>query len=551
MANTTTISKKAPRITPAGEAAMGVLNKKLTRQLAVSLQACVHCGRCFETCHYFLATRDPEMTPAIKAEKLRALYKRRYDWMGRVFPAWVNGKEPTESQLEALYDTAWGSCTMCRRCTMTCPMGVDMGLVMRVARSMLSSQGRTPKGLQDTVATHLKSGNNMGISREDFLDTVQWIEEELQSEVGDKGAKIAVDKVGANIMLTLNPREVKFYPLLFLAQAKILYAAGEDWTLSSEAWDATNYALFSGDDNAARQIVERVVNEAERLKVNTIAMTECGHGYRAMRWEACNWLGRQIGVGCKGFTEVVAEYIKEGRLELNPAVNTQLVTYHDPCNQARSGGIIEEPRYVLRHAVMDFREMTPNREHNFCCGGGGGALTMSEFAKRRLEAARIKAEQIKATGATIVATSCHNCIDQLNELAKYYQLKVQVKNTCELVAEALVLRRKAIEKPSPFDLNEQGYLKEPSSWDREVAQLLASTQGVGELGKKHWQILEYVRDYYSHYQAWPLPQRVKKDLGVDPRQLFPGSPEVVFKVAGIPAPEEGIRWEGRSLWQHS
>jgi Fe-S oxidoreductase len=115
------------------------------------------------------------------------------------------------------------------------------------------------------------------------------------------------------------------------------------------------------------------------------------------------------------------------------------VTLHDPCNLVRLGGIVEEQRFILRHAVSDFVEMTPNREKNYCCGGGGGQLAMTNFAERRLEAGRIKADQVRATGAQIVVTPCHNCIDQFMELNKHYQLGIEIKTVCEMVAEALIL----------------------------------------------------------------------------------------------------------------
>jgi Fe-S oxidoreductase len=267
------------------------------------------------------------------------------------------------------------------------------------------------------------------------------MEEELQKELGDPSVKIPIDRPGAKNLWVLNPREVKFYPLLLQAQAKIFHAAGEDYTLSSRFWDVTNYALFSGDDEAARTIAGFVLAEADRLGVKTIICTECGHGFRALKYLAPLWLKRS-DFQVKAFVEVVTEYVKDGRIKLDPSVNQQRVTYHDPCNQARSGGFIEEPRFILRHSVSDFVELMPHGRDNWCCGGGGGALTMSEFRKRRLEVGRIKAEQIRATGAKIVATSCHNCIDQIAELSRHYELGVQVKNTCELVADALVLSPK-------------------------------------------------------------------------------------------------------------
>jgi Fe-S oxidoreductase len=82
--------------------------------------------------------------------------------------------------------------------------------------------------------------------------------------------------------------------------------------------------------------------------------------------------------------------------------------------------------------------MLPNRQNSYCCGGGGGMLSMTEFAERRIEAAKIKAEQIQATDAKIVVTSCHNCLDQLADVSRRYKLGAPVKNLCELVADAII-----------------------------------------------------------------------------------------------------------------
>jgi Fe-S oxidoreductase len=83
--------------------------------------------------------------------------------------------------------------------------------------------------------------------------------------------------------------------------------------------------------------------------------------------------------------------------------------------------------------------MVPNRQKNYCCGGGGGQLAMTRFSERRLKVGKLKADQIKDTQAKIVATPCHNCIDQLMELNKHYSLKVEIKTICEIVANAIVM----------------------------------------------------------------------------------------------------------------
>lgn len=334
-------------------------------------------------------------------------------------------------------DMIW-LCTMCGRCTVYCPVGVNMGDLVRSLRSHLAEEGRVPGNLQKVVDLAITSGNNMGIGREDYLDTLDWMQEELQAEFGPE-AEIPVDKKGARVMYVINPREAKFFPLSILAAAKVFYAAGESWTLSSRYWDATNYALFSGDDNAGAILVQRLADEVERLGCQELIMTECGHAFRAIRWGPEHWLGHKLPFPVRSIVQLMAGYLDSGRIRLDPSRNSEPVTYHDPCNLGRKEGIFEEPRRVLQAAVTDFREMTPNRENNYCCGGGGGMLSLSEFGQERLAKGQVKIEQIKRTGAGIVATPCHNCVDQLNDLCRHYHLNVKVKNLVELVADALVI----------------------------------------------------------------------------------------------------------------
>jgi Fe-S oxidoreductase len=421
--------------------ALKVLHERLTRQLETSMHACAHCGLCNDTCHYYVSIGEPEMVPTYKADRLRNVWKRRYDWLGQIWPWYVGAKQLDEAVLQQLWDTAYGACTMCGRCVLNCPFGVDTRLIVRTARTMLNAIGRTPKGLQDTVDIHLKTKNNMGVDETEFRETIEWLDEQLRDELGVADPTIPLDKKGARVMYLVNPREVKFYPLTLMAAAKIMYVAGEDWTMSTDYWDVTNYALFSGDDAAARQIGLWALEAATQLGVQEVWMSECGHGYRSLRWEAENWLGQPFPFKVRGFVEPMAEYIRDGRIKLDPTRNHVPVTYHDPCNQGRNGGLLDEPRYILSQSVMDFREMTPNRENNYCCGGGGGMLSMTEFAARRIAAAKVKADQIQATEAKIIATSCHNCLDQLAEVSRKYKLGAPVKNLCELVADAIIWPR--------------------------------------------------------------------------------------------------------------
>ena len=425
-----------------------LLATKLSRPVVGSLVGCVHCGMCHQACHFALASPDdPTMTPSYKADQLRKIFKRNHDWTGRVFPSWVGAKVPvTDQDLEKLKDIAFGTCTNCRRCTYNCPMGVDTAVLNRIMRGLLTSVGVVPEGVRVVSKDQWEIGNQMGVLKEDYLDTLAWMSEELESDVGDPSVAIPIDAPDADIMYVINPREAKYDPRTIAAAARIFWAAGEKWTMPSEGWDQTNFGLFSGDDALGGIAGKRVYEKVKELRAKKLVISECGHGFRSTRCEAMNWAGHDIDFPIESSVFTMLRYIKEGKIKVDQSKCKARVTYHDSCNLARSCGITEEPRELLSMVADDFVEMTPNRQENFCCTGGGGAMSMSEYAPRRLVSAKVKADQIRATGAKIVVTSCHNCVDGLTDLIKHYKLDCEIKQLVDLVNEALVLEECAVMK---------------------------------------------------------------------------------------------------------
>lgn len=413
------------------------LRRRFTSAEMAYAQTCVRCGLCSDACHYYLTNGEVQDSPAYKLNLIISVFKKHFTPAGKAL-GWLGGKSLTPAMVNEWIDCLFGRCSGCGRCTINCTSGINIAATIRAARGALTSAGLIPPDLQSTITTAVKTGNNMAIPREEWLETLTWLEEELRMETGDPDARIPVDQQNANILYAVNPREPKFFPLSLLAAAKVFHAAGESWTFSSDYYDVTNYGLYSGEDATAAELSGRLLTAVEQLNAKTLVLGECGHGYNANRWEAPQWLNRQYPFPVRSILEVLADYVKEGRIQLDPSRNAKTVTLHDPCNLVRMGGIIEEQRYLLKNAVAGFVEMYPNRQKNYCCGGGGGQLAMSRYAKRRLAAGRIKADQIRKTGASVVAAPCHNCIDQLMELNKEYRLGVSITTVTELVAEALV-----------------------------------------------------------------------------------------------------------------
>jgi Fe-S oxidoreductase/ActR/RegA family two-component response regulator len=427
--------------------------KKLNRQVVGSLVACVHCGNCTEACHYVLANPDdPTYAPAYKADRIRRIFKRHFDWTGRVLPWWVHAKSVyTDEDLEELKDVVFGKCTNCRRCSINCPMGVDYATFNRMARGLLVSVGVMPEGVAVVSKDQWEIGNQMGVLKEDYVETLEWLSDELKAENGDSDPGIPIDKKGARVVYSINPREIKYDPRTISDAAMIFNAAGEDWTMPSECWDMTNFGLFSGDDDLGGAVARRLYEKVAELEGQKLVISECGHGYRSTRCEGPNWAKMSVGFEMESSVITMLEYIREGRIKVDKSKNKTPVTFHDSCNNARSCGLFEEPRELLQLVCEDFREMYPNRAENYCCTGGGGAMSMSEYTPRRLKSAKIKADQLKATGAEIVVTSCHNCVDGLSDLIKHYKLGMQVTQLVNLVANALVVEEKvavpAVEVP--------------------------------------------------------------------------------------------------------
>jgi Fe-S oxidoreductase len=282
----------------------------------------------------------------------------------------------------------------------------------------------------------------MGMTTENFIDVCNWMEEDTAEEI--RGLTIPIDKRGATYMYTLNPREPMYSPTDIAMAAKIFTVAGESWTIPSIGWDCTNLAMFAGDRRLAGQIVENMYKQALDLGAEKILLTECGHAYRSAAFEGPYLAGYQDGrppIEIIHSVRLFYEYLRDGRLRIDSdKMLNEPVTYQDPCNISRNGGLWEEAREIIGYIAKDFRDMRPNRDHNHCCGGGGGYIPMGqEFKERRLICGRIKADQIRATGAKIVITPCHNCFDQVKDLNKEYNLGIKVMTFKEILCKMMVI----------------------------------------------------------------------------------------------------------------
>ena len=425
--------------------ALKVLEKQLNRPLAATLEVCARCGICAEACHYYVAEPKLEHVPAYRGEQLRRVYRREHDFFGKHFPNWVNAQDLDQGTLEKMTEMAFSECTLCRRCTFNCPMGVDTPLMMRAIRAMATAAGTAPEILVMLADSAIEKGEHPEIFRDLFVEQIGQMEKELQTMVGDPQARITVDRKGARVLYVALAGAHTILP-----PAAIFWAAKEDWTLS--IYEAANYGVFLGDAARAKKIAGRIIDEAKALGVEEVIVAECGHACASLVWEAPNWFGETFPFKTRSLVELMADYVREGRLKLDPTANPEAITYHDSCNLARTSGIYEEPRQILREITTDFREMTPNGLENYCCGGGGGLVALPEYDEKRLVAGKPKVEQIRRTHAQVVVAACENCRLQLGDLNTHYDMNVKITALADLVVKAMRLPGAAADAPIDGEL---------------------------------------------------------------------------------------------------
>ncbi|MDR3046110.1 MAG: (Fe-S)-binding protein [Bacteroidales bacterium] len=418
------------------KSAIDIFLQNTDNKLLTALNSCVHCNLCCTSCHFYKASPKLNYSPSKKVDVVASVYRKYGTFTGKFFPQLVHAKALDEKTIREMTDLLFGSCTLCGRCATHCSVGVDIPFVVKTGRRMLAAMGYVPDSLKQSIQNTLTTGNNMALTEEDFVDTVEWMQEESQDEMGTDFT-IPIDKLDCDYFYTLNPREVKFYPLSIAAVAKIFYAAHAKWTLSTQKYDITNYGYFSGDNKITGEIAAKIYDEVTHLKAKTLVLGECGHGSRTLRWEAPNILKQKPDFEILTMLELIAHLLKSGKIKVNPIDNNKVYTIHDPCNISRNGGLFDIFRFVVKSIVKNVVEMTPTGIDNFCCGGGGGLLAMGEYNDRRILAGKMKADQIRATGANVVITTCHNCIDQLVQLNHTYDLHIEVKSVAEIVADVL------------------------------------------------------------------------------------------------------------------
>jgi Fe-S oxidoreductase len=422
-----------------GIAKLGELLDK-NKALRVFMDICVRCGACTDKCQFYLGTGDPGNFPVARAELLRKVYRRYFTPGGRMFPELNDAADFDEDMLEQWY-TYFYQCSECKRCSVFCPYGIDTAEITTAAREIMCSIGVSTKYVTEVVAKVYERGNNLGIPGPAWKDNCEFLEDEMLEETG-LPIRFPVDDYGADILL-VPPSADNFANVdTMIGYGKLFHYLGLRWTTSTYCNEGGNFGLFLNYQNL-KKVNNRIIDAARMLNVKTIIWGECGHA----------WRGAVLTPTLSGpmdmfdppypyhISQFIVDMLRKGAFDgrLDKSANDEYtVTYHDPCNTARGGQLLEEPRIMLKACVNNFKEMPEGtiREKTFCCGAGGGLLT-DELMPIRMAGGKPRAMAVKHSGANYLATICAICKAQLPESMHYWDVPVKVGGVIELFTNAL------------------------------------------------------------------------------------------------------------------
>jgi len=412
------------------------------------MEMCAKCGTCATVCPIYYGKNDKRYNPAERTDLIRRIYRKHCTLSGGLFGTLAGAEDFDPVDIDD-WEKIFYECTGCRRCATACPFGIDHSVITRKGRAILDKIGRTPQTMQKVVQVSLETGNTDGANAAAFRAAIDFLKEEMVDEHGID-IEIPIDVEGADYFYVPPSGDVLVNPEATMGVAKVFHVLGQSdkWTMSSICFDGANYGLFTGNDNDMKDDNRLYVEETKELGAKTMLMGECGHAHRIMKMmmEKTGWWG-ELPFEITNCMQWTADHILNNRLQFDKSKNPQPVTYHDPCNFGRSCNITEEPRIILEASCADFREMTPNRAENWCCGGGGGLSAMDDIQQFRMEISGVKKlQQIRDTGATYVATACSNCKRQLTQLMEHHQKEIDVGGVHDMLSRAILIDGKAAER---------------------------------------------------------------------------------------------------------
>jgi heterodisulfide reductase subunit D len=374
----------------------------IPESIAHEFDQCIKCGLCMATCPVCKELLLEKYTPRGKIQLARYYSQGGLD-------------------LSDHYRDIFAKCLLCGACVVTCPSGVDLNKVFLGMREEITRRkGLHPK-MEEVVRSLVVHHN---ISNEDNAERGGW--RDFLRELPDH----RYQKDGAEVAYFIGC-VASFFPMAQTIPqnlVRILDAAGVDFTiLGGEEWCCGFPLIGAGVPEKAREMMEHNLGRVRELGAKKVVFS-CPSCYRTWREY------EETDVELFHSTQLIERLIGDGAIRLGEVKAT--VTYHDPCDLGRNGGVYDAPRQILKSIPgITFVELENNRAQSVCCGGGGN-LEMVDSGLTGAVADK-KIEEIKRTGAKTVVTSCQQCIRTIKGRARRQKADLTVCEITEFVLRAM------------------------------------------------------------------------------------------------------------------
>ena len=442
---------------------------KTLKQFTDEINKCVLCGTCRGVCPTFDVARREPASARGKVALCDALLKKEIN----ISEGFI--KHMTE-------------CVQCMACYESCPNDVNVPDIILAARTEMVKENGLPFIKSLTLRNFLDSERLMpavmkfasnlqglffkgvpeesGLHRRFPLPLID--ERRLMPPLADrfflegrklteaKGGNGEAEKRGKNLSpirpFTDSPIRVGFFagclinymlPNIGEASLKLIEKAGASVIVPPDQHCCGMPALGMGDVETAKSLALKNLEAFEQYKLDyiTTACATCGDGLRRRFKELLgDEYPERVNAFCSKVRDITELLVRElrvgsgewrkGHTSLGSKLSApgSVITYHDPCHLNRGQGIKDAPRELIEISGARFKEMShPCR----CCGlGGSFNITDYDFS---MEIARSKAEDIKNTGADIVATACPGCMIQIKDGLHQIGVKAKVLHVVELL----------------------------------------------------------------------------------------------------------------------
>ncbi len=388
----------------------------IPRMQKTDIFACAQCGYCVRKCPVYNAVNWESYSPRGRLYLLKQFFDENKSFIGKMM---AKDKIDVDEVVQRIYD-----CAICGRCEEACHLELNLPALWAKAREALYSMNLAPTLLQQVELTILGKKNVFGM---DAVSRGDWV---IYTGV-DAPTKKEADIVYFVGCVTSYSGRVQS---VAQAVASIMNNVGVNWSLLGEEWCCGHPLYVSGATSKYRELAEHNVQAIESMGAKTV-VTGCPGCRLALAAEYPALLGYEPDFEVLHSTQLLDRWISEGKIRVECSEDP--VTYHDPCELARLGGVITQPRRVISALSSRFVEPREHGSDGVCCGSGGMLKATNPSLSMTLAEKRLGS--LAETGSSLILSACPTCDQSLAEAAVKSQKSLRVVDLTQLLAERLGL----------------------------------------------------------------------------------------------------------------